>query len=43
MYSQQPAQGGGSQPQPEAGGAKPEDGNVVDAEYSEVKDQKKSA
>jgi len=43
MYSQQQAPGGGSQPQPESGGAKPEDGNVVDAEYEEVKDQKKSA
>jgi molecular chaperone DnaK len=43
MYSQQQAQGGGTQPQPESGGAKPEDGNVVDAEYEEVKDQKKSA
>jgi hypothetical protein len=43
MYSQQPAQGDGAQPQPESGGAKSEDGNVVDAEYEEVKDQKKSA
>jgi molecular chaperone DnaK len=43
IYSQQQAQGGGSQPQPESADAKPEDGNVVDAEYEEVKDQKKSA
>jgi molecular chaperone DnaK len=43
MYSQQQAQSGGSQPQPESGGAKSEDGNVVDAEFEEVKDQKKSA
>ncbi|MGH8760514.1 MAG: Hsp70 family protein, partial [Burkholderiales bacterium] len=43
LYSQQQAQGGGSQPQPESGGAKSEDGNVVDAEFEEVKDQKKSA
>jgi len=43
IYSQQQAQGGDSQPQPESGAAKPEDGNVVDAEYEEVKDQKKSA
>ncbi len=43
MYSQQPAQDGAAQPQPESGGAKPEDGNVVDAEYEEVKDNKKSA
>ncbi len=43
MYSQQQAPGGGPQPQPESGGAKTENGNVVDAEFEEVKDQKKSA
>jgi molecular chaperone DnaK len=43
IYSQQQTQNGGSQPQPESGGAKSEDGNVVDAEFEEVKDQKKSA
>ena len=43
VYSQQQAQSGGSQPEPESGGAKSEDGNVVDAEFEEVKDQKKSA
>ena len=43
MYSQQQAQGGNPPPKPEPGEAKPEDGNVVDAEYEEVKDQKKSA
>jgi len=43
VYAQQQAPGAGPQPQPESGGAKPEDGNVVDAEYEEVKDQKKSA
>ncbi len=43
MYAQQQAPGAGAQPQPESGGAKPDDGNVVDAEYEEVKDQKKSA
>ncbi|MGQ0578157.1 MAG: molecular chaperone DnaK [Betaproteobacteria bacterium] len=43
IYSQQQAQDAGAQPQPESGAAKPEDGNVVDAEYEEVKDQKKSA
>jgi len=43
IYSQQQAQGGGSQPQPESGAAKAEDGNVVDAEFEEVKDKKKSA
>jgi molecular chaperone DnaK len=45
MYSQQQPQSEGAQPPPqnESGGAKPDDGNVVDAEYEEVKDQKKSA
>jgi hypothetical protein len=43
VYAQQQAPGAGPQPQPESGGAKSEDGNVVDAEYEEVKDQKKSA
>jgi molecular chaperone DnaK len=43
VYAQQQAPGAGPQPQPDIGGAKPEDGNVVDAEYEEVKDQKKSA
>jgi molecular chaperone DnaK len=45
VYSQQQAQGDTPQPQPqsEPGSPKPEDGNVVDAEYEEVKDQKKSA
>ena len=45
VYAQQQAPGAGAQPQPqpESGGTKPDDGNVVDAEYEEVKDQKKSA
>ncbi|HYN27566.1 MAG TPA: molecular chaperone DnaK [Burkholderiales bacterium] len=43
VYSQQQAQGDTPQPQSEPGSPKPEDGNVVDAEYEEVKDQKKSA
>ena len=47
VYSQQQAQGDSPQPQPqpqsEPGSPKPEDGNVVDAEFEEVKDQKKSA
>ncbi len=46
VYSQQQQpQGDTPQPQPqsEPGSPKPEDGNVVDAEYEEVKDQKKSA
>ncbi|HKQ26121.1 MAG TPA: molecular chaperone DnaK [Burkholderiales bacterium] len=43
VYSQQQAQQDTPQPQSEPGSPKPEDGNVVDAEYEEVKDQKKSA
>jgi len=43
MYAQQQPQDGGAAPQSEAGKGKSEDGNVVDAEFEEVKDQKKSA
>jgi molecular chaperone DnaK len=41
MYAQQP-EAGGAAPQPEAGGgsSKADDGNVVDAEFEEVKDKK---
>ncbi len=42
MYAQQQPEGGGA-PQPEAASGKPDDGNVVDAEFEEVKDKKKSA
>jgi molecular chaperone DnaK len=42
MYAQQPESGGDTQP-PEAGGKAADDGNVVDAEFEEVKDKKKSA
>jgi molecular chaperone DnaK len=43
MYAQQQPEGGGAAPQPEAGSGKSDEGNVVDAEFEEVKDQKKSA
>jgi len=46
VYAQQQPQSESAQqppPQNEPGSAKPDDGNVVDAEYEEVKDQKKSA
>ncbi len=43
MYAQQQPEGGGAAPQPEAGGGKADEGNVVDAEFEEVKDKKKSA
>jgi molecular chaperone DnaK len=39
MYGQQPG-AEGSAPHAEAGGGKPDDGNVVDAEFEEVKDKK---
>ena len=39
VYAQQP-QAGGAAPQPEAGGGKSDEGNVVDAEFEEVKDKK---
>jgi molecular chaperone DnaK len=39
MYAQQP-EAGGAAPQPEAGGGKSDEGNVVDAEFEEVKDKK---
>ena len=40
MYAQKPPEGGGAAPQPEAGGGKADDSNVVDAEFEEVKDKK---
>ena len=40
MYAQQQPQGGGAAPQPETAQAKSDDGNVVDAEFEEVKDKK---
>ncbi len=40
MYAQQQPEGGGPAPQPEAGSGKPEEGDVVDAEFEEVKDKK---
>ena len=40
MYAQQQPEGGGAAPQPEAGGGKSDEGNVVDAEFEEVKDKK---
>ena len=40
MYAQQQPEGGGSAPQPEAGSGKSDEGNVVDAEFEEVKDKK---
>ena len=39
MYAQQQPEGGAA-PQPEAGGGKADDSNVVDAEFEEVKDKK---
>jgi molecular chaperone DnaK len=42
MYAQQQPEGGAA-PQPEAGSGKSDEGNVVDAEFEEVKDKKKSA
>jgi molecular chaperone DnaK len=39
MYAQQPGAEGAA-PQPDAGGAKADDSNVVDAEFEEVKDKK---
>ena len=44
MYAQQPQQEGAEpQPQAEPAAGGPEEGNVVDAEFEEVKDKKKSA
>jgi molecular chaperone DnaK len=44
MYAQQQPQPEGAQAQAEpAAGGRPEEGNVVDAEFEEVKDKKKSA
>ena len=43
MYAQQPPESGAAAPQPEAGSGKSDEGNVVDAEFEEVKDKKKSA
>ncbi len=40
MYAQQQPEGGGPAPQPETGSGKPEEGDVVDAEFEEVKDKK---
>jgi len=40
MYAQQQPQDGGAAPQSETGKDKSEDGNVVDAEFEEVKDKK---
>ena len=40
MYAQQPPEGGGPAPQPEAGSGKSDEGDVVDAEFEEVKDKK---
>ena len=40
MYAQQQPEGGGAAAQPEAGKGKPDEGNVVDAEFEEVKDKK---
>jgi molecular chaperone DnaK len=40
MYAQQQPEGGGAAPQPEAGSGKSGEGNVVDAEFEEVKDKK---
>ncbi len=40
MYAQQQPEGGGAAPQPEAGSGKSDEGNVVDAEFEEVKDKK---
>jgi molecular chaperone DnaK len=42
MYAQQQPEGGTSQ-KPEAGSGTADEGNVVDAEFEEVKDKKKSA
>src|SRR4051794_10089976 len=40
MYAQQSGAGAGPEPQPQGGNAKADDGNVVDAEFEEVKDKK---
>jgi molecular chaperone DnaK len=40
MYAQQQPQSGGAAQQPETAQAKSDDGNVVDAEFEEVKDKK---
>jgi molecular chaperone DnaK len=40
MYAQQQPEGGGAAPQPEAGSGKADEGDVVDAEFEEVKDKK---
>ena len=40
MYAQQQTEGGGAAAPPEAGNGKSEQGNVVDAEFEEVKDKK---
>ena len=40
IYAQQQPEGGGAAPQPEAGSGKSDEGNVVDAEFEEVKDKK---
>src|SRR4051812_36678172 len=40
MYAQQSGAGAGAEPQPQGGNAKADEGNVVDAEFEEVKDKK---
>jgi molecular chaperone DnaK len=40
MYAQQQPEGGGAAPQPEAGAGKADEGDVVDAEFEDVKDKK---
>jgi molecular chaperone DnaK len=40
MYAQQSGAGAGPEPQPQGGSAKADEGNVVDAEFEEVKDKK---
>jgi molecular chaperone DnaK len=40
VYAQQPASGADAAPQPEGANPKPDEGNVVDAEFEEVKDKK---
>ncbi|MFL6582010.1 MAG: molecular chaperone DnaK [Burkholderiales bacterium] len=40
MYAQQSGAGAGPEPQPQGGNGKADEGNVVDAEFEEVKDKK---
>jgi molecular chaperone DnaK len=40
MYAQQSGAGAGPEPQSQGGSAKGDEGNVVDAEFEEVKDKK---